>query len=199
MFLSGFMCVDIIGPSNFDRLVPIENGFAKFIAAKYSDYYLDYHEETALSEAGYDDDEAFEGYFKEWNAFYRTWSRVSPLVRLEDRPDRVVSLVRLLDHIRAKPHMHLPKQSIEPLYSFIRGVQHARVCYAPRARLEPNFDAYEVWLSKRSPLKKLCRWDRLLLAESSFDEIAAFGKFFETLDEFCSRNPRQRRISTMNS
>jgi len=39
-------------------------------------------------------------------------------------------------------------------------------------------------LSEQAPLKKLCRWDRLLLAESGFNEQAAFTRFFETLEEF---------------
>jgi len=183
-FLSGFLWVDVIGAENLQRLVPLVNGFAQFLAAKYSDSYLDYSEDLALSQAGYDDEESFELYFREWRAFYGEWSRSAALTNLEIAPVRSVDLSKLLDHMRGKPGMYLSGPSVQMLYSFIRGVQRSCECYAPGARIEPDFEAYEAWLSEQSPLKKLCRWDRLLLAEYSFDEKTALTRFFETLDEF---------------
>ena len=184
MFLSGFLCVDIIGTENADLLVPLVNGFARFLASKYGKYYLDYSAEVALCHAGYDDDESFEVYFSEWTTFYGQWSKASGLTTIENAVIPVVDLSKVLRAIKSKPNLYLLRPSIEMLYSFIRGAQRSCECYAPRARVEPNLGAYEVWLCDRSPLRKLCRWDRLLLAENYFDERAAIAKFFETLDEF---------------
>lgn len=183
-FLSGFLWVDAVGAENLRRLVPLVNGFAQFLAAKYSDSFLDYSEDVVLSQAGYDDKESFELYFREWRAFYGEWSRSAALTSLESAPVRAVDLSKLLAHMRARLGMYLSGPSVEMLYSFIRGVQRSCECYAPGARIEPDLGAYEAWLSDQSPLKKLCRWDRLLLAENSFDEEAAVARFFETLDEF---------------
>jgi hypothetical protein len=186
-FLSGFLWMDAIGAENLQRLVPLVNGFAQFLAAKYSDSFLDYSEDVALSQAGYDDEESFQLYFREWRAFCSEWNRDAALTDVATATVRIVDLSKLLSQMRAKPGMYLSGPSVGMLYSFVRGVQRSCECYAPGARIEPDFGAYEAWLSEQAPLKKLCRWDRLLLAECSFDEKAALFHFFETLDKFRKR------------
>jgi hypothetical protein len=189
IFLSGFTWVDIIGDTNSGLIMPMVNGFAQFLETKYSDKYLDYTQTMALSEAGYDDDNACELYFREWHTFYVEFCKNHSLATLETRTVTVIDLSKRLDQMKTRPDLYSPGRSVQIIYSFVRGVQHACECYTAGARIEPDFAAYEAWLSERSPLKKLCRWDRLLLAEHYFDEQAALSGFFETLEEFRAVNP----------
>lgn len=182
-FLSGFHLIGTLGAVDLDALTPLCNGFAKFLEAKHGGY-PDYNPQAALYERGYDDEEAFSIYFQEWRAFYDEWGRTSCLKNVGAGAGSVVDISRFLEQVKPRVGMYFPGPSIQQLYSFVRGLQRSCDCYAPGARIDPNFRDYEKWLSEQAPLKKLCRWDRLLLAESGFNEQAAFTRFFETLEEF---------------
>jgi len=184
-FLSGFHLIATLGGVNLDPLTPLCNGFIQHLERKYGGY-MDYNWQAALYESGYDDEDAFFLYFQEWHGFYDEWTLTSSLKTIQTSAGSTVDLSRFLDQVKPRVGMYFPGPSIQQLYSLVRGLHRACDCYTPGARIEPDFRQYEKWLSDQAPLKKLCRWDRLLLAESGFEEQAAFTRFFETLEEFTS-------------
>jgi hypothetical protein len=184
-FLSGFHLIATLGGVNLAPLTSLCTGFNQHLDRNYGGY-MDYNWQVALYQSGYDDEEAFSLYFQEWHRFYDEWARTSRPQSLGTGAGSTIALSRFLDQAKPRVGMYFPGPSIQLLYSLIRGLQRARDCYSPGARLEPDLGEYEKWLSEQKPERKICRWDRLLLAESGFNEQAAFTRFFETLEEFRS-------------
>lgn len=182
-FLSGFHLIATLGAVNLDPLAPLCTGFTQYLERKYGGY-MDYNWQTAVYQSGYDDEDAFLLYFKEWHGFYDEWARTSRPQSIRTGVGSAVNLWGFLDQAKPRVGMYFAGPSTQLLYSLIRGLQRACDCYNPGARIEPDFREYETWLSGQAPLRKPCRWDRLLLAESGFNEQAAFTRFFETLKDF---------------
>jgi hypothetical protein len=181
-FLDGFACSDVWG-RDADRLSPLINGFSAFLSEKHGGREGNYWFE--LLKQGYDDADSFELYFKEWRDFCRGWQQPSSIaVTISEKAGEVFDVTNTLNHIKSRPGMYFFCPSIGVLFSYLKGVQRACECYPTGARIEPDMQRFEAWLSEKCELKNPCRWDRLLLVENGFDERVAFQRFFERLDEF---------------
>lgn len=184
MFMAGFCSAETLGNENLQLLTPLLNGFAQFLATKYSSKFVDYDQSIALQEAGYDDDESFELYFREWREFYSAWAQNSGIAPLKAVARSVVDVSAVIGPIRARPGAYLRGPLLGSVYSFVSGIRRSCECYVPGAKVVPDFSAFEVWLAERAPLKRRCRWDRILVAEHAFNERAALDGFFLVLEEF---------------
>lgn len=92
----------------------------------------------------------------------------------------------VLDFIKRRPEICLTSKSITGLQNFINGYMQLGASddiYNPG---EPTIDEFKYWmLNKDKGLSGIQNpYSRVLLKECNGDELKAFDKFFEYLDEF---------------
>ncbi|HXC98053.1 MAG TPA: hypothetical protein VN048_01845 [Verrucomicrobiae bacterium] len=90
-----------------------------------------------------------------------------------------------LDDVRRRIVMYLPFTTIEMLFAFSSGFSNAAITHPSKSDMaRANLEEFERWLCNKYELQGRCRWDRLILVHSNFDQGKALPKFFEELDCF---------------
>lgn len=102
------------------------------------------------------------------------------------------TLFDLLEKIKTKPGLYLGTASITKLRMFILGYRFAR-SEVGITHTEAESDFYknfQPWLQNRLSIRTVNAWDKIILL-TCVDEKAAFGYFFQLLDEFLQRDKSQ--------
>jgi hypothetical protein len=90
----------------------------------------------------------------------------------------------ILDEIRKRPTLYLPRHSIFDLQAFYYGYDFARQRNGlPETQQDMEFGEFLDWLRQICPVKTNHAWANLLLFYS-IDERDALDKFFGLLDDF---------------
>jgi hypothetical protein len=95
-------------------------------------------------------------------------------------------IYEVLDFVKRRPELWLTSKSITGLQNFINGFMRlgaADDIYHPS---EPTIDEFNYWILQKdaglSGIQNL--YSRVLLRECNGDDLKAFDKFFDYLDEF---------------
>ena len=102
-------------------------------------------------------------------------------------------IYEVLDFVKRRPELWLTSKSITGLQNFINGFMKlgaADDIYHPS---EPTIDEFNYWILQKdeglSGIQNL--YSRVLLKECNGDELRAFDKFFDYLDEFKKEHATQ--------
>jgi hypothetical protein len=99
------------------------------------------------------------------------------------------ALFDLLKKVKTKPGLYIGTASITHLRMFIVGYRFARseVGISNTAAESDFYKNFQPWLQNRLSIRTVSAWDKLVLL-TCIDEKAAFGYFFQLLDEFVQRD-----------
>jgi hypothetical protein len=95
------------------------------------------------------------------------------------------NFISLLEEIRKRPTLYLPRRSIFDLQAFYYGYDYFRLHKSEscdNSHLK-EFEDFLDWIREICPVKTNMSWANLLFVYST-DERSAFDKFFELLDNY---------------